>query len=118
MLSTALRGVDPVLAATDKATVPFPVTGEPDVIVTKPALLDALHVQPVFDRTDTDGESAEDSTESVFGLPMYAHETGACITVNVYPRTVREPVRTTLSGFGPREYATVPVPETESPDVM
>ena len=43
----------PVLAATEKVTVPFPVPLEPDPIVIHAALLVAVHAQPAAAVTDT-----------------------------------------------------------------
>jgi hypothetical protein len=45
MVNVPLRGVDEVLAATEKLTTPLPVPLPPPVIIMKPALLTAIHEQ-------------------------------------------------------------------------
>jgi hypothetical protein len=105
------REVDEVLAATWRITVPFPVSGEPETMLTQLALslavqeqLEELAVTLIGTRPPAGG------TERLPGATVNAHDVPGWITVTGVPATVRFAVRCEEPVFAVAVKLTVPFP--------
>lgn len=84
----------PVLAATVKLTVPFPLPLAPDVIVNHGTLLDAVHEHPAAVVTATGVPAPPDAPiDCDVGLIEKLHGAAAWLTVKVWPPIVTVPDR-------------------------
>jgi hypothetical protein len=97
--------------------VALPLPDAPEVSVIHPALLVAVHAQPVAAVTVIVPEFATSETLFDVGEIVGAHGAPACVTVNVLPPTVRVPVRWLVVGFAVRLYVTEPLPLPFAPAV-
>jgi hypothetical protein len=100
IVSVPVRGVVAVFAATSKVTVPLPVPVAPVARVIHPALLVAVHAQPVAALTETalpvvPAAATFADADEIVG----AHGAAACVTLNVLPPMVSAAVRGVVDGF-------------------
>jgi hypothetical protein len=103
-------------AATSYDTVPFPFPLAPPVRVIQAALLVAVHVQPAPAVTVTVPLVATEVLRFADEGRM-VNEQGApgCVMVNVFPATVRVPVRDAVLVFCVTLYVTLPLPVPLAP---
>ncbi len=94
MVSVAVRAA-PAFAATENATLPFPLPDAPLVIVIQGADEVAVQVQSAVAVTATLPVPPAGSTDCVVGEMVYEHGGGAagCVTVSVAPAIVMVPLR-------------------------
>ena len=100
IVSVPVRGVVAVFAATSKVTEPLPFPVAPVARVIHPALLVAVHAQPVAAVTET--EVPVVAAAAMFAVPdeiVGAHGAPACVTLNVLPPIVSVAVRAVVVGF-------------------
>ena len=119
-VSVPMRWTPLGFAATLKLVVPPPLPLAPDVIVSQLLLLlVAFQVHPARAVTDVDPVPPVAASvglltgkiENVQGAPT-------CVTVKVWPATVKVPVRGEPIGLGPTLKFVVPSPDPLAPDVM
>jgi hypothetical protein len=101
-----------------KLVVPSPDPLAPDVMVSHPALLVAVQVQPVGMSTDVDPVPPVAETFWLVGVRVAEQAAAACVTVNVFPAIVSVPVRCVPFGFALALKLVVPLPDPLAPDVM
>jgi hypothetical protein len=99
-----------VLAATLKFVVPFPLPVAPPVTVIQDAVLDAVHVQPVPAFMENDPDVPDDGAATLSGTMSNVQGAAACVTLNVRPPAVIEPVRCDVVVFAATLYPMVPFP--------
>jgi hypothetical protein len=80
-------------------------------------LLDAVHEQALLVETLTVDVPLPRPTLWLVGEIEYEHTSAACATVNVWPATVKVPVREPLV-FGSTAYCTLPLPLPDPPEMM
>jgi hypothetical protein len=100
IVSVPVRGVVAVFAATSKVTEPLPFPVAPVARVIHPALLVAVHAQPVAAVTETALPVV--AAAATFAAPdeiVGAHGAPACVTLNVLPPSVSVAVRAVVVGF-------------------
>ena len=100
IVSVPVRGVVAVFAATSKVTEPLPFPVAPVARVIHPALLVAVHAQPVAAVTETAVPVV--AAAAMFAAPdeiVGAHGAPACVTLNVLPPMVSVAVRAVVVGF-------------------
>ena len=111
IVSEPLRWVPLGLAVALKPTVPPPFPLAPLVTVSQEVLLlTPVHAQPVGAVTVVDPVPPADAIDWLAGLIAYVHGAAACVTENVWPAIVSEPLRCVAFGFAAALNATVPVP--------
>src|SRR5439155_7422077 len=120
IVSVPVRDAEPVFAAIELLTVPFPVPLAPAVIVIHAALLAAVHVQVVPDAVMLTLPVAPSAgTAALVAESVYVHAPApACVTVTVCPAIVSVPVRDAEPVFAAIELLTVPFPVPLAPAVI
>jgi hypothetical protein len=109
MVMVPVRAAPVVFSATGMVTVPLPLRVEPVVTVIHAALLTAVHVHPEVVVTVTGCSLAPElSIVRLVGPMAYTHS--ACVTVTVWPVTVRMPYRAGPVLFEAMLYEKVPSP--------
>ena len=98
IVSVPLRGVVAVFASTLYATVPSSVPLLPPVTVIHPALLWAVHAHPGVVDTEAVAELPAATILCDIGDTVNV-QTPICVTENVCPATVIEPVREFVLAF-------------------
>ena len=116
-VNVPLRCEELVDAATENATLPFPLPLDPDVTVIHEALLCAVQLQPAAVVTADDPEPPAPTTESVVGVTAYEQLAAAWVTVNDCPATAMTPWRDCASVLAAAEKKTVPLPLPFAPAV-
>jgi hypothetical protein len=95
-----VRGVVAVFAATSKVTEPLPFPVAPVLTVIHPALLAAVHAQPVAALTATAVPVvAAAATFADADEIVGAHGAAACVTLKVLPPMVTAAARGVVDGF-------------------
>jgi hypothetical protein len=109
-----------VLVATVTVTLALPVPLAPLVIASQFLLLDAVHVHPLSAATATTVDSPDAGDECVVGEMEYVHggATPACVTLNVCPAIVTEPVRCDVDVLAATVTVTSPSPVPLAPFVI
>ena len=115
IVTDPVRCAVPVFAATVTLTLPLPVL--PDPTVNHAALLVVLHahVLPVVTATATLSPPAGDVR--LVGAIVNVHGVPACVTLNVWPAIVTDPVRCAVPVFAATVTLTVPLPVLPDPTV-
>jgi hypothetical protein len=99
------------LAVALYATDPPPLPLAPLVTVSHDVLLlTPVHAQPVGAVTAVEPVPPAATTDWLVGLIAYVQGAAACVTENVWPAIVSEPLRCVAFGFAAALNATVPVP--------
>jgi hypothetical protein len=106
----------PLFSATVTSTVPLPLSGPDDRIVSQSAWLDAVQAQPFGAVTVTVSVAPLASTLRESGL-MLNVQAPDCDTVNVCPAIVSDPVREAPAGWAAALKVTVPFPVPPAPPV-
>ena len=113
-----MRCADEVLVAALKVTVPLPEPVAPPLILSHEALLEAVHAHPLATVTAVvDDPPADVSVREVGDTPKVQAEP-VCVTVTVWPATVRVPIRCEGDVFAVALKVTVPLPEPLAPPLM
>jgi hypothetical protein len=112
-----LREVVVVLAAALKVTVPLPLPLAPAVTVIQAALLAAVQAQPAGIVTATEPVAPPVATLCESGATVAEQVTPGCVTVKVWPATVRVPVRDAVVVLAAALKLTDPLPLPEAPAV-
>lgn len=99
IVSVPVRGLVVGLAVTVYVTVPLPLPLVPALIVIHPALLAAVHAQPLTAVTVTLAVPAAAPILFDAGAIVWLHGTPACVTVNVLPPIESVPVRGLVVAF-------------------
>ena len=115
IVTDPVRCAVPVFAATVTLTLPLPVL--PDPTVNHAALLVVLHahVLPVVTATATLSPPAGDVR--LVGAIVNVHGAPACVTLNVWPAIVTDPVRCAVPVFAATVTLTLPLPVLPDPTV-
>ena len=99
IVTDPVRCAVPVFAATVTLTVPLPVPPEPTV-TSHAALLVAVHAQVLPVVTATATLSPPAGEVRLVGAIVNVHGAPACVTLNVWPAIVTDPVRCAVAGIG------------------
>ena len=114
-VSVPVRCAVAALVVALKVTVPLPDPLAPLPIVSQAALLVALHAQPVAAVTAVvDEPPAAVSVRDVGDTPK-VQAAPLCVTVTVWPATVRVPVRPAVAVLAVALNVTVPLPDPLAP---
>jgi len=108
-VSVADRALVVMFAATLKAAVPLPVPLAVTA-VSQPALLVAAHAQPSVDVTATLPVPPAAANACEVCEILNEHPTPACVTMNVWPATVRLPLRCVVAVLAATAKETAPLP--------
>jgi len=117
MVSAALRELVDVFAATLNDTVPGPVPLAPAVAVSHPALLVVVQAHPAGAVTVSEPVPAAAVNDWLAAEMVKVHGAPACVTVTVWPATVRVAVRAVCPVFAVAANVRVPVPVALPPAV-
>ena len=104
-----------VLAVALKVTVPLPLPLAPPLMVSHPALLVAVQVQPVAAVTVVVDDPAADVSVREVGETPKVQEMPLWVTVTVWPATVSVPTRCAVDVLAVALKVTVPLPEPLAP---
>ena len=96
----------------------MPVPLAPEVIVSHAALLVAVQSQPVEAVTESVFVPPPAGADWTSGMTLNEQDPAGCVTVNVWPATVRVPVRATPVVFAAAEKLTRPFPVPDAPVVI
>ncbi len=108
----------PVFAAALNETEPFPDPDAPDVTVSQPSLLAAVHAHPAGAVTATLPLPPVEATLCAAGAIVSVHVMPACVTVKLLPAMVSVPERVDIPVFAAAVNETEPFPDPDAPDVM
>ena len=101
-----------------KVTVPLPDPLAPPVILSQAVLLTAVQLQPPGAVTPVVEDPADEVSVAVVGDTPKLHVVPSCVTVTVWPATVRVPVRSVDDGLAVALNVTVPSPLPLAPPLM
>jgi hypothetical protein len=115
IISDPLRLVVAVFAATLNPTLPDPDPDAPLVTVIQEALLLALHAQPAPAVTALVPVPPAAENDWLAGEMLYEQLAAACVTANVVPAIVSDPLRLVVAVFAATLNPTLPDPDPDAP---